>query len=88
VRPISSTTPSVSSTRTRSPSRSGCAEAIRIPATKFESVVWAANPMTRPRIAEEASRPPATARTAGITSSAERIPTKTTENMSVRRSTR
>jgi len=74
--------------RTRSPSRNGCANAIRTPETKFDSVVCAANPITRPRIAEEASRPPATARTAGITSNAERIPTKTIEDMIVRRRTR
>ena len=37
-----------------------------MPATKFESVRWAAKPTTSPMIAVEASTPPATARTDGI----------------------
>ena len=54
VRPISSTTPVVPSTSTRSPIRSGCVNAIRIPATKLASVRCAAKPSTSPRTADEA----------------------------------
>src|SRR6478609_1476112 len=55
--------------QTRSPSRIGCASAISRPATQLASVERAANPITSPSTAEEASRPPATARTCGVTSS-------------------
>jgi hypothetical protein len=51
-------------------------------------VRWLAKPITRPITADEASTPPATVRTGGITSSAERIPTKTMAAISVRRNTR
>ena len=69
--PISSTAPSTPLTSTQSPSRSGCVIAIMRPATKLPSVRCAAKPMISPSTAEEASSPPATARTCGITSSAE-----------------
>ena len=62
---------------TRSPSRSGCENAIRIPAIAFPSVRCAAKPMTSPITADEARMPPAIARTCGMTSSAESTPTKT-----------
>ena len=61
---------------TRSPSRSGWENAIRRPAMKFPIVRCAAKPTTIPSTAEEARIPPAIARTCGITSSAERTPTK------------
>ncbi len=44
---------------------------------KLPIVRWAAKPSTRPSTADEARMAPATARTCGITSSAERTPTKT-----------
>ena len=72
ISPISSTTPSTPLTSTQSPSRRGWVIAIISPATKFPSVRCEAKPMIRPRTAEEASSPPATARTWGITSRAER----------------
>jgi len=88
VSPISSTVPTSSPITTSSPRRTGCVKAIRIPAMKLPSVVRAANPMMSPMMAEEASRPPAIARTCGITSRAERTPTTTIAVMTVRRSTR
>ena len=88
VRPISSTTPASSPISTQSPSRSGCASAIRIPATKFASVDRAAKPTTSPMIAEDARIPPATARTSGMTSSADRTPMNTINATSARRRTR
>ena len=54
--------------------RSGWVKAITRPATKLASGRCAARPTTRPITAEEASSPPATARTCGTTSSAERTP--------------
>ena len=45
---ISSTTPSTPSTVTRSPSRSGCVNAIRMPATKLPSVRCEAKPTMMP----------------------------------------
>ena len=75
--PISSTTPRVPATSTSSPSRSGWVIAIRSPATKLPIVRWLAKPITRPITADEASTPPATARTCGITSSADMTPRKT-----------
>ena len=77
VSPISSTTPSTSSTTTVSPRRSGCENAIRIPATALPIVLCAAKPITSPMTAEDARMPPAIARTCGMTSSAESTPTKT-----------
>jgi hypothetical protein len=47
----------------RSPSRIGWLRPIITPATKLDSVRCAAKPMTRPRIAVDAKRPPAIART-------------------------
>jgi len=44
--------------------------------------------MITPRIADEASRPPATARTSGMTSIAEKSPTTTIATLIVRRRTR
>ena len=88
ISPISSTEPSTPPTSTQSPSRSGCVIAIISPATKLPSVRCEAKPMISPRIAEEARRPPATARTWGITSSAESRPTVTIAAAIVRRSTR
>ena len=88
VSPISSTWPVSLSTRTRSPSRSGWAIAIRMPATKFESVRCAAKPSTSPSTAVDASTPPATVRTGSSVSSAERTPTVTITEVIVRRSTR
>ena len=86
--PISSTAPPTPATSTQSPSRSGCVMAIMTPATKFPSVRWEAKPMITPRTADEASRPPATTRTCGITRSAESTPTVTITAVSVRRRTR
>ena len=77
ISPISSTAPSTPPTSTQSPSRSGCVNAIISPATKFPSVRCEAKPMIRPRTADDASSAPATARTCGITSSAESRPTAT-----------
>ncbi len=71
-----------------SPRRSGCVIAIISPATQLASVERAAKPITRPITAVDASSPPATARTCGITSSAERIPTIQMIVVIVRRSTR
>src|SRR6185437_7411612 len=88
VRPISSTVPGMPSSSTRSPSRIGCVKAISRPATKFPIVRCEANPMTIPSTADEASSPPATARTCGMTSSAERTPTRMTTVVTVRRKTR
>ena len=64
-------------TSTSSPSRSGWLIAIRIPATTLPIVRWLAKPITSPITADDASTPPATARTCGITSSAEMTPRKT-----------
>jgi hypothetical protein len=61
---------------------------MRTPATKFESVVCAANPTTSAMTAEEARIVPATARTGGMTSRAERIPTVTIVTRALRRMTR
>ena len=88
ISPISSTAPDTPPTSTQSPSRSGCVIAIISPATKLPSVRCDAKPMISPRIAEEASRPPATARTCGITSRAESTPTVTIIAVTARRSTR
>ncbi len=44
---------------------------------KLPIVRWAAKPITSPSTADEARMAPATARTCGITRSAERQPTKT-----------
>ena len=88
IRVISSTAPSRPPTSTQSPIRSGCVIAIISPATTFPSVRWAANPMIRPNTAVDASRPPATARTWGITRSAESSPTVTIPDEIVRRRTR
>src|SRR5262245_50880068 len=85
---ISSTVPMVPSTSTRSPSRMGWVKAISRPATKFPIVRCEANPITIPSTADEASRPPATARTWGITRRAESTPMKTTAVVTVRRKTR
>src|SRR5438105_4275086 len=62
MRPISSTTPSVSSTVTSSPKRSGCVNAMSSPATKFPSVRCDAKPMMMPRTAEENVLVPAACR--------------------------
>ena len=88
VSPISSTTPRAPSYSTRSPSRTGWLIAIRSPATKFPSVRWEAKPITTAITAEEARRPPAIARTPGITSSTEKQPTKRIVTVIPRRSTR
>src|SRR5918993_265369 len=63
---MSSTCPVSSSNVTRSPMRTGCVIASRIPAMALASVCRAAKPMTRPSTAEEASRPVATLDTSGI----------------------
>jgi hypothetical protein len=63
-------------------------EAIRIPATALPRTRWLAKPITNPITADDASSPPATARTPGITSSAESTPTKTTVATIARRRTR
>ena len=55
---------------------------------KLPSVCCDARPMITPRIAVEASNPPATARTWGITSRAENRPTVTITTVIARRSTR
>ena len=55
---------------------------------KFPIVRWAAKPTMIPITAEEARIPVATARTCGITSSAESTPTKTISVRMLRRSTR
>ena len=88
MRPISSTTPFVPCTSTSSPSRSGWEIAIRTPATTLPIVRWLAKPITSPITAEDASTPPAIARTWGMTSSADMTPTKMITAKSVRRSTR
>src|SRR5919198_1041081 len=88
MRPISSTTPRVSSIVTSSPSRTGWGNAISSPATKFPSVRCEAKPTMIPSTAEEARRPPATARTSGMMSSADRIPTTITAALTLRRRTR
>jgi hypothetical protein len=88
MRPISSTTPETPATSIQSPRRSGWVMAIISPATKLPSVRCEAKPRMRPRTADEASRPPATARIWGITSSAERRPTVTIAAVIERRSTR
>src|SRR6266508_2146084 len=88
MRPISSTTPGVFSTTTPSPSRRGCVNAIRRPATKFPRVLCDAKPTTIPSTADDASRPPATTRTWGITSRADRRPTKMIAVVTLRRATR
>src|SRR4051794_35830271 len=62
--------------------------AIRIPAMKFPSVCCDASPMITPRMAVEASRAPATARTCGITSRAEKRPTTMMIVVMARRRTR
>jgi hypothetical protein len=66
----------------------GCESANRIPATKLPSVRCAAKPTMIVSIAEDASSPPATARTCGITSSADSTPTVTTAASTPRRKTR
>ena len=86
--PISSTVPSMFSITTSSPSRSGWLKAISRPATKFPSVRWDAKPTTMPITAEDASNPPATARTCGITSRADRSPTNMIVVVMLRRTTR
>ena len=55
---------------------------------KLPIVRWAAKPTTIPTIADEARIPVATARTCGITSSAESTPTKTMIAITLRRRTR
>ena len=55
---------------------------------KFPSVLWAAKPTTSPITAPEARIAPATARTCGITSRAERTPIATIVAVTLRRSTR
>ena len=55
---------------------------------KFPIVRWAAKPTMIPITADEARIPVATARTCGITSSAESTPTKTISVRMLRRSTR
>ena len=78
VRPISSTTP-LDVRRSRRSRRAAAAARTRSAArrSKLPIVRWAAKPTMSPITAEEARMPPATARTCGITSSAERMPTKT-----------
>ena len=85
---MSSTTPSSPSYSTWSPSRTGWLIAIRIPATKLPSVRCEAKPITTANTAEEARSPPAIARTPGITSSADRRPTKMIAAVMPRRRTR
>ena len=85
---ISSTTPSLPSNSIRSPIRSGCVSAIRIPAAKFESGRCAAKPRISPSTAPEARIAPATLRTCGMTSSPANTATKTITAMIVRRRTR
>jgi hypothetical protein len=60
---------------------------MRIPAIAFESVDWAAKPMIRAMTADEARIELATACTPGMTSSAERTPTRITAATTVRRMT-
>ena len=88
VKPISSTVPAVSSISIRSPRRIGWVNAISSPATKFPIVRCEANPITIPSTADEARSPPATARTCGITSSAESSPIMTTAVVMLRRKMR
>ena len=85
VSPISSTMPRAPPTSISSPIRTGCVNAIMSPAMKLPSVRCAAKPITIPSTAEEARIAAATARTCGITSSAERTPTKTIVATIVRR---
>ncbi len=80
--------PSVCSTTTSSPRRTGWVNAINSPATKFPSVRWEAKPMMIPSTAEEARSPPATARTCGMTSSAESRAMKMITVVTLRRTTR
>jgi len=58
------------------------------PATKLPSVRCDAKPMITPSTADDASSPPATARTCGITSMAEKKPTTRIEALMLRRRTR
>jgi hypothetical protein len=88
VRPISSTVPAAPETSTRSPRRRGWVNATRMPAMKFERVVWAANPITRAMTAEEARMAPVTACTWGMTRRAERTPTVMIVATAPRRRTR
>jgi hypothetical protein len=88
VSPICCTVPEAPATATLSPSRSGWANATRIPATKLESVVCAARPTTSAITADEARMLPATACTAGKTRRALRTPTAMITARTLRRTTR
>ena len=55
---------------------------------KLPSVCCEASPMITPRTADDASSPPATARTCGITSRAEKRPTTRIVAVTARRRTR